>query len=85
MSDLEEFFKEQIKPYEERLKRLEELDRKKDVEITLLKNAIEHMKTTIENLKAQLEKAKAGGAGGAKAGLNSTAKKPDVKAGDKKK
>ena len=26
MADLEEFFKEQIKPYEERLKKLEELD-----------------------------------------------------------
>ena len=33
MSDLEEFFKEHIKPYEERLKKLEELDKKKDVEI----------------------------------------------------
>ena len=29
MADLEEFFKEQIKPYEERLKKLEELDKKK--------------------------------------------------------
>ena len=37
MADLEEFFKEQIKPYEERIKKLEELDKKKDVEITLVK------------------------------------------------
>ena len=29
MVDLEEFFKEQIKQYEERLKKLEELDKKK--------------------------------------------------------
>ena len=41
-----------------RLKKLEELDRKKDVEITLLKAAIEHMKAEIEKLKAQLEKNK---------------------------
>ena len=57
-ADLEEFFKEQIKPYEERLKKLEELDKKKDVEISLLKAAIEHMKAEIEKLKAQLEKNK---------------------------
>ena len=37
---------------------LEELDRKKDVEISLLKAAIEHMKAEIEKLKAQLEKNK---------------------------
>ena len=51
MADLEEFFKEQIKPYEERIKKLEELDKKKDVEITLLKSAIEHMKGEIERWK----------------------------------
>ncbi len=72
MADLEEFFREQIKPYEERLRKLEELDKKKDVEISLLKSAIEHMKTTIENLRAQLEKNKVG----AKPGV----KKPEVKA-----
>ena len=44
--------------YEERIKKLEELDKKKDVEITLLKGAIEHMKAEIEKLKAQLEKNK---------------------------
>ena len=62
MADLEEFFTEQIKPYEEKLKRLEELDKKKDVEISLLKSAIENMRTTIETLKAQLEKTKTGAA-----------------------
>ena len=40
------------------IKKLEELDRKKDVEITLLKAAIEHMKAEIEKLKAELEKHK---------------------------
>ena len=60
MSDLEEFFREHIKPYEERLKKLEELDKKKDVEISLLKSAIEHMKTMIDGLKNQLEKTKVG-------------------------
>ena len=79
MSDLEEFFKEQIKPYEERLKKLEDLDRKKDVEITLLKNAIEHMKTTIETLKAQLDKAKVGGAGAGSKTPVAVTKKPEVK------
>jgi len=69
MADLEEFFKEQIKPYEERIKKLEELDKKKDVEITLLKGAIEHMKAEIEKLKAQLEKNKLiGPSTGAKTG-----------------
>ena len=29
MADLEEFFKEQIKPYEQRIKKLGELDQKK--------------------------------------------------------
>ena len=29
MADLEEFFKEQIKPYEERIKKLEELEKKR--------------------------------------------------------
>ena len=86
MSDLEEFFKEQIKPYEERLKKLEELDRKKDVEITLLKNAIEHMKATIETLKLQLEKQKAGGAATTGKGtMNATVKKPETKPADKAK
>jgi predicted RNase H-like nuclease (RuvC/YqgF family) len=83
MSDLEEFFREQIKPYEERLKRLEELDKKKDVEISLLKAAIEHMKSTIEGLRQQLEKGKTTG-GTARPGT-STIKKPDVKAVDPKK
>ena len=32
------------------------VNKKKDVEITLLKAAIEHMKGEIEKLKAQLEK-----------------------------
>ena len=58
MSDLEEFFKEQIKPYELKLQQLEQLDKKKEVEITLLKAAIEHMKNEIEKLKAQLDKKK---------------------------
>ena len=37
--------------YEKRIKKLEELDKKKDAEITLLKGAIEHMKAEIEKLK----------------------------------
>ena len=37
--------------YEEKIKKLEELDKKKDVGITLLKGAIEHMKTELEKLK----------------------------------
>ena len=48
MADLEEFFKEQIKPYEERIKKLEELDKKKDVEITLLKAAISYTATSCD-------------------------------------
>lgn len=66
MSDLEEFFKEQIKPYEERLKKLEDLDKQKDVEISLLKSAIEHLKGMIESLKSQLEKTKGASTGAAK-------------------
>ena len=73
MADLEEFFREQIKPYEERLRKLEDLDKKKDVEISLLKSAIEHMKTTIKNLKDQLEKNQAGGA---KTGVKKIEAKP---------
>mgnify|MGYP006208762049 CR=1 FL=1 len=70
MSDLEEFFREQIKPYDERLKRLEELDKKKDVEISLLKSAIEHMKSQIEALKVQLEKQKTGPVSSSKPGMS---------------
>jgi hypothetical protein len=70
MSDLEEFFREQIKPYEERLKRLEDLDKKKDVEISLLKSAIEHMKSQIEQLKVQLDKQKSGAVSTAKPGVS---------------
>jgi predicted RNase H-like nuclease (RuvC/YqgF family) len=78
MADLEEFFREQIKPYEERLRRLEDLDKKKDVEISLLKSAIEHMKTTIEGLKAQLEKNKGGvGAKTTTAGKRPETSKPE--------
>jgi predicted RNase H-like nuclease (RuvC/YqgF family) len=80
MSDLEEFFREQIKPYEERLRKLEDLDKKKDVEISLLKAAIEHMKSTIESLRQQLEKTKPGSA---KPGT--VVKKPDTKVADVKK
>ena len=36
---------------QKRIQKLEELDKKKDVEITLLKCAIEHMKAEIEKLK----------------------------------
>ena len=74
MGDLEEFFREQIKPYEERLRKLEELDKKKDVEISLLKSAIEHMKTTIESLKSQLDKSKVGAKGAVGAKRPETAK-----------
>ena len=53
----------------QKIKKLEELDKKKDVEITLLKAAIEHMKAEIEKLKAQLEKNKLiGPSTGAKTG-----------------
>ncbi len=79
MADLEEFFREQIKPYEERLRKLEDLDRKKDVEISLLKSAIEHMKTTIENLKAQLEKVKPSGT----SGKSVAGKRPETGKSDK--
>lgn len=80
MADLEEFFREQIKPYEERLRKLEELDKKKDVEISLLKLAIDKLKDTIENLKAQLDKNKVGGV------KTTGVKKPETaKPGDKKK
>ena len=75
MSDLEEFFKEQIKPYEERLRKLEELDKKKDLDITLLKAAIEHMKAEIEKLKAQLEKNKLLGPAPKTAGAKKVGKK----------
>ena len=36
---------------QKRIQKLEELDKKKDVEITLLKGVIEHMKAEIEKLK----------------------------------
>jgi hypothetical protein len=74
MGDLEEFFREQIKPYEERLKNLEVLDKKKDVEISLLKSAIEHLRSEIEGLKTQLG-SKNKGTGKT---TGTTVKKPDT-------
>ncbi len=73
MADLDEFFKERIKPYEERLKKLAEFDHKKDAEIAALKEAIKKMKEEIEKLKAQIEKNKSAAA--AKGGKKPAGKK----------
>jgi hypothetical protein len=82
MGDLEEFFREQIKPYEERLKRLEDLDKKKDVEIHLLKLAIEQMRSEIDKLRTLLATNKVGAATGATSKPGTATKKVEPKGKD---
>ena len=75
MSDLEEFFKEQIAPYEERLQKLEESDKSKDLEITILKKAVEQMKIELKELKDKLEKTKIGASAASKTPAKKVIKK----------
>lgn len=54
--EFEKLFIEKIKPYEERIKLLEESEINKELEIKSLKNTIENMnKITIENMNNILE------------------------------
>mmetsp|Transcript_56742 Transcript_56742/g.65013 ORF Transcript_56742/g.65013 Transcript_56742/m.65013 type:complete len:87 (+) Transcript_56742:28-288(+) len=53
MEELEAFFLNKIKPYEERIQQLEESEKKKEVEIVTLKHAIQNLNRIIEQLKAQ--------------------------------
>ena len=51
--DLERLFLERIKPYEDRIRGLEESEKSKELEIITLKHAIENMHNIIETLKAK--------------------------------
>ena len=53
MEELELFFLEKIRPFEERIRKLEEAERQKDYEITTLKHAVHHLTHVIEELKAK--------------------------------
>lgn len=53
MEELEQFFLEKIKPYEERIRKLEETERSKDYEITTLKHAIHNLNRIIEEIKTK--------------------------------
>lgn len=63
MEELETFFLNKIKPYEERIQQLEESEKKKELEIVTLKHAIQNLNRIIEQLKAQ-QPAGAGAKGG---------------------
>ena len=52
MEDLETFFLQKIKPYEERIQQLEESEKSKELEIVTLKHAIQNLNRIIEQLKA---------------------------------
>ena len=51
--DLEKLFLERIKPYEDRIRLIEESEKLKELEIITLKHAIENMHNIIETLKAK--------------------------------
>ncbi len=53
MEDLELFFLDKIKPYEERIRKLEDSERQKEYEITTLKHAIHNLNRVIEELKTK--------------------------------
>ena len=50
-SELEKLFNERISPYEERIKKLEDIEKHKEMEISTLKHAIHHLNQIIENIK----------------------------------
>ena len=52
MEELEGFFLQKIKPYEERIQQLEESEKSKELEIVTLKHAIQNLNRIIEQLKA---------------------------------
>ena len=51
--ELEKLFLERIRPYEDRIKMLEDSEKNKEMEIITLKHAIENMHNIIESLKAK--------------------------------
>lgn len=60
---IEQVFLAKIKPYEERIQKLEEADKTKDQEIITLKHAIANLHRIIETLKGQQKHAAPAGAG----------------------
>ena len=53
MEELELFFLDKIKPYEERIRKLEEAERQKECEITTLKHAVHNLNRIVEDLKSK--------------------------------
>ncbi len=53
MEDLEQTFLAKVKPYEDRIKKLEDYEKQKDAEILTLKLAIHNLHKIVESLKAQ--------------------------------
>jgi hypothetical protein len=51
LEELEKMFLEKIRPYEERMKQLEDIERENNIEIATLKNAIQSLNKTIDQLK----------------------------------
>mmetsp|Transcript_17322 Transcript_17322/g.19748 ORF Transcript_17322/g.19748 Transcript_17322/m.19748 type:complete len:201 (-) Transcript_17322:130-732(-) len=68
MEDLESFFLNKIKPYEERIQQLEDSEKNKELEIVTLKHAIQNLNRIIEQLKAQ-QPAGAGAKAGVRGGV----------------
>jgi predicted RNase H-like nuclease (RuvC/YqgF family) len=55
MDEYTELLKEYIRPYDERIKKLEENAKEKNIEISLLKAAADQMKIMIERLEVQIK------------------------------
>jgi len=58
MEDLERLFSTRMKPIEEKIQRLEESEKVKELEIVTLKHAVQNLNRIIENLKIQQASAK---------------------------
>lgn len=57
LEELERMFLEKIKPYEERMKQLEDTERENNIEIATLKNAVMNLNKTIDQLRLKTQKA----------------------------
>lgn len=74
--DLAELFLSKIKPFEDRIHKLEEAEKSKELEIVTLKHAIQNLHRIIETLRSQVKRqGNPAQGGGAKAMASPNAKR----------
>eukprot|EP01016_Furgasonia_blochmanni_P021705 TRINITY_DN2388_c0_g2_i16.p2 TRINITY_DN2388_c0_g2~~TRINITY_DN2388_c0_g2_i16.p2 ORF type:complete len:124 (+),score=11.43 TRINITY_DN2388_c0_g2_i16:417-788(+) len=84
MEDLEQLFLSKVKPYEERIQKLEEAEKAKDLEIITLKHAIENLNRIIDTLNQKTGGEKKGTKGGASGQKGPPSKQTDKNRNDEK-